>query len=187
MPKKVPVVRFTTPLAAAELEGLSLQATVALADAATAMRAGLLAFATSAGLVVMQQLLTKSFTAIVGLKHAKLGDDRVGNWHGTTTGQVVLGARKVTVTPLPTIRSVRCPRSNPRSSTSALQASLTRRPFNPNSTARAAWVGEVRSAVYKKAASSPRSIPRWMVGWTRARRTYWAGLAPIRPSMWAKR
>jgi putative transposase len=95
--KKVPVVKFTTPEAAAELEGLSLQATVAMADVAAAVREGLLAFATSAGLVVMQQLLTAELTAIVGPKHAKLGSERVGNWHGTTTGQVVLGSQKVTV------------------------------------------------------------------------------------------
>src|SRR5687767_5090191 len=61
------------------------------------MREGLLAFATSAGLVVMEQLLAAELTAIVGPKHAKLGSERVGNWHGTTTGQVVLGSQKVTV------------------------------------------------------------------------------------------
>jgi transposase-like protein len=95
--KKVPVVKITTPEAAGALEGLPLHATVAMADVATAMREGLLAFATSAGLVVMQQLLTDELTAIVGPKHAKLGAGRVGNWHGTTTGQVVLGSQKVTV------------------------------------------------------------------------------------------
>ena len=47
--KKVPVVKFATPEAAAELEGLPLQATVAMADVSAAMREGLLAFATSAG------------------------------------------------------------------------------------------------------------------------------------------
>jgi putative transposase len=98
VPKKVPVVKFATPQVAAELEGLPLHATVAMADVAEAMREGLLAFATSAGLVVMQQLLTEELTAIVGPKHAKLGTERVGNWHGTTTGQVVLGSQKVTVT-----------------------------------------------------------------------------------------
>ena len=61
------------------------------------MREGLLAFSTAAGLVVMQQMLTAELTAIVGAKHAKLGDERVGNWHGTTTGQVVLGGRKLSV------------------------------------------------------------------------------------------
>jgi len=95
--KKVPVVRVTTPQAAADLAGLPMQATVAMADVADAMREGLLAFSTAAGLVVMQQMLTTELTSIVGAKHAKLGDDRVGNWHGTTTGQVVLGGRKVSV------------------------------------------------------------------------------------------
>ena len=97
MSKKVPVVKLATPQAAVELEGLPLSATVAMADVAAAMREGLLAFATSAGLVVMDQLLAEELTAIVGPKHAKLGDGRVGNWHGTTTGQVVLGSQKVTV------------------------------------------------------------------------------------------
>jgi putative transposase len=45
----------------------------------------------------MQQLLTEELTSIVGEKHAKLGAERVGNWHGTTTGQVVLGSQKVSV------------------------------------------------------------------------------------------
>jgi putative transposase len=58
----------------------------------------LLAFATSAGLVVMQQMLTAELTAKIGPKHAKLpAGERVGNWHGTTTGQVVLGSQKISV------------------------------------------------------------------------------------------
>ena len=56
--KKVPVVKITTPHAAADLAGLPLEATVAMADVAAAMREGLLAFSTAAGLVVMQQMLT---------------------------------------------------------------------------------------------------------------------------------
>ena len=95
--KKVPVVKITTPHAAADLAGLPLEATVAMADVAAAMREGLLAFSTAAGLVVMQQMLTAELAGIVGDKHAKLGPDRVGNWHGTTKGQVVLGARKISV------------------------------------------------------------------------------------------
>ena len=95
--KKVPVVKITTPHAAAELAGLPLEASVALADVAAAMREGLLAFSTAAGLVVMQQMLIAELAGIVGDKHARLGSDRVGNWHGTTTGQVVLGARKISV------------------------------------------------------------------------------------------
>ena len=96
MSKKVPVVKITTPHAAAELAGLPLEATVAMADVGAAMRQGLLAFSTAAGLVVMRQMLDAELAGIVGVKHAKL-DERVGNWHGTTTGQVVLGARKISV------------------------------------------------------------------------------------------
>ena len=96
--KKVPVVQVTTPDEAAALAGLPLEATVAMADVAAAMREGLLAFATSAGLVVMQQMLTAELTAKIGAKHAKLpAGERVGNWHGTTQGQVVLGSQKITV------------------------------------------------------------------------------------------
>jgi hypothetical protein len=95
--KKVPVVKFTTPHAATELAGLPLEATVAMADVAAAMREGLLAFSAAAGLVVMRQMLDAELAGIVGAKHAKLGSDRVGNWHGTTRGQVVLGARKISV------------------------------------------------------------------------------------------
>src|SRR3954471_7790190 len=95
--KKVPVVKITTPDAAVELAGLPMEATVAMADVAAALREGLLAFSTAAGLVVMQQMLSEELAAIVGPKHARLGSDRVGNWHGTTTGQVVLGSQKVTV------------------------------------------------------------------------------------------
>ena len=98
MKKKVPVVQVTTPEVAGELAGLPLEATVAMADVAAAMRDGLLAFATSAGLVVMQQMLTAELTAMIGPKHAKLpASERVGNWHGTTQGQVVLGSQKITV------------------------------------------------------------------------------------------
>ena len=97
MSKKVPVVKIAPPDAAAELADLSLEATVAMADVAASMREGLLAFAASAGLVVMQQMLTEELTSIVGAKHARLGDGRVGNWHGTTTGQVVLGSQKISV------------------------------------------------------------------------------------------
>src|SRR3954465_14880530 len=60
------------------------------------MREGLLALSTAAGLVVMQQTLTEELAAIVGPRHAKL-PDRVGNFHGRTTGQVVLGSQKITV------------------------------------------------------------------------------------------
>ena len=98
MEKKVPVVQVATPEAAGGLAGLPLEATVAMADVAAVMCEGLVAFATSAGLVVMHQMLTAELTAKIGAKHAKLpASERVGNWHGTTTGQVGLGSQKVTV------------------------------------------------------------------------------------------
>lgn len=96
MKKKVPVVKITTSHAAVEMAGLPLEATVAMGDVGAAMREGLLAFSTAAGLVVMRQMLDAELASIVGVKHAKLAE-RVGNWHGTTTGQVVLGARKISV------------------------------------------------------------------------------------------
>lgn len=75
--KKVPVVKITTPQAAGDLAGLPLEATVTMADVVAAMRDGLLAFSTAAGLVVMQQMLATELASIVGAKHAKL-PDRMG-------------------------------------------------------------------------------------------------------------
>ena len=94
--KKVPVVRITAPDVAGVdvLAGLPFEAKVAMADVAGAMRDGLLAFSAAAGLVVMRQMLDAELASIVGAKHAKL-PDRVGSWHGTTSGQVVLGGRTV--------------------------------------------------------------------------------------------
>ncbi|HLY84445.1 MAG TPA: IS256 family transposase, partial [Acidimicrobiales bacterium] len=89
-------MRFTTPQAAVGLAGVPLEATVAMDEVAAAVRDGLLAFSTAAGLVVMRQMLDAELASIVGAKHAKLVE-RVSNWHGTTKGQVVLGARKVSV------------------------------------------------------------------------------------------
>jgi putative transposase len=53
-------------------------------------------FVSSTGLVVLHQLLEAEMTSKVGPKHAKLAD-RQANWHGTTTGPVVLGGRTVSV------------------------------------------------------------------------------------------
>ena len=89
--------------------------------------------------------------------------------------------------PLPTMRRVRCPRSKARSSMLVAHASLTRSPFSPSSTANAAWSRSNRSAVNKNVPSSVRSSPRPSLGWTRGRRTYWAGFDAMRPSMCANR
>ena len=95
MGKKIPVVTVAEPAEAAWLTGLPLDATVAMADVAGAIKDGLLAFASAAGLVVMFKMMEAELTERIGPKHAKI-PGREGNWHGTTTGSVVLGGRKVT-------------------------------------------------------------------------------------------
>jgi putative transposase len=93
--KKVPVVGVAE-VELANLAGLPLEATVALADLAGAVKEGLLGFCADVGLMVMGQMLDAEMTARVGPKHAKIAD-RQANWHGSTTGPVVLGGRQVTV------------------------------------------------------------------------------------------
>jgi hypothetical protein len=94
--KKVPVITVAEPEEASRLEGLPLEATVALADLGGAVKDGLLAMCADVGLVVMRQVMEDELTRRVGPKHAKL-PGRVGNWHGTTTGSVVLGERLLPV------------------------------------------------------------------------------------------
>jgi len=64
--KKVPVVTVAAVDEAAQLAELPFEATVALADVAGAMREGLLAFASAAGLVVMRQLMEAELTERIG-------------------------------------------------------------------------------------------------------------------------
>ena len=94
--KKVPVVRVVRPDVAAVMPGMASETTIALAQVAETMREGLLAFTTAAGLAVFRQLLDEELTGLIGPKHSK-NPGRAGTWHGTTTGQVVLGGRKITV------------------------------------------------------------------------------------------
>jgi putative transposase len=93
--KKIPVVTVAEPAEAARLADLPFEATVAMADVAGAIKDGLLAFASATGLVVMLEMMQAELTAAIGPKHARI-PNRLGNWHGSTTGQVVLGGRKVT-------------------------------------------------------------------------------------------
>jgi transposase-like protein len=94
--KKVPVVSVAE-VETANLAGLPLDATVALADLAGAVKGGLLGLCADVGLMVMAQMLDAEMTARVGPKHAKI-PGRQANWHGTTDGPVVLGGRQVTLT-----------------------------------------------------------------------------------------
>ena len=96
MKKKVAVVSVADAEEAARLADLPLEATVALAEVAGAIKDGLLAFASATGLVVMHQMMAAELTETIGRKHAKIGvGERVGNWHGNTKGSVVLGGRQV--------------------------------------------------------------------------------------------
>ncbi len=95
MKRKVPVVTIAEPEEAARLAGLPLEATVALADVAGAVTTSS-AFCADVGLVVMRQLIDAELTRRVGRKHAKL-PERSANWHGTTTGAVVMGGRTVSI------------------------------------------------------------------------------------------
>src|SRR6516164_11574888 len=93
--KKVPVVKVAE-VETANLAGLPLETTVALADLAGAVKEGLLGFCADVGLMVMAQMLDAEMTARVGPKHAKI-PGRQANWHGSTDGPVVLGGRQVSV------------------------------------------------------------------------------------------
>ena len=97
MKKKLPVVTVAEVDESDRLAGLPFEATVALAEVAGALKDGLLAFASATGLVVMRQMMEAELTEAIGEKHAKIGaQERVGNWHGTAKGSVVLGGRQVT-------------------------------------------------------------------------------------------
>ena len=96
MKKKVAVVSVADVEEAARLADLPLEATVPLAEVAGAIKDGLLAFASATGLVVMHQMMAAELTEAIGAKHAKIpADQRVGNWHGSAKGSVVLGGRAV--------------------------------------------------------------------------------------------
>lgn len=95
MGKKIPVVTVAEPAEAARLADLPVEATIAMADVAGAIKDGLLAFASAAGLVVMFRMMEAELASKIGPKHARI-PGREGNWHGTTAGQVVMGGRKVT-------------------------------------------------------------------------------------------
>jgi hypothetical protein len=69
--KKIPLVTVAAPEEAARLAGLPLEATVAMADVAGAIRDGLMAFASATGLVVMYDLMVAELTERIGPKHAR--------------------------------------------------------------------------------------------------------------------
>jgi transposase-like protein len=94
--KKVPVVAVAEPEEARNLAGLPVEATVALADLASAVKDGLLGFCADVGLMVMYQVMEDELTRRIGPKHARI-PGRTANWHGSTTGAVALGGRLLSV------------------------------------------------------------------------------------------
>jgi putative transposase len=71
-------------------------ATIALGEIAESAKEGLLALAVGAGLQVMAAMMAESVAAVCGPK-GKHDPDRVGYRHGTETGSVTLGGRRVPV------------------------------------------------------------------------------------------
>jgi putative transposase len=97
--KKVAVVTVSEAEEAARVADLPVEATVALAEVAGAIRDGLMAFASATGLVVMHQMMEAELESRIGPKHARIpAAERSGNWHGSTSVPVVLGGRTVTTT-----------------------------------------------------------------------------------------
>jgi transposase-like protein len=72
------------------------QVSVAMEEIAADMREGLLALAVGAGLQVMSQLMEADVTAVCGPR-GKHNPDRAATRHGTETGSVTLGGRRVRV------------------------------------------------------------------------------------------
>ena len=66
MNKKVAVVSVADAEEAARLADLPLEATVALAEVAGAIKDGLLAFASATGFVVMHQMMQAELTEVIG-------------------------------------------------------------------------------------------------------------------------
>ena len=110
MEKKVAVVTVAEAEEVARVADLPVEAKVALAEVAGAIKDGLMAFASATGLVVMHQMMEAELESRIGLKHARIpAAERMGNWHGSTEGPVVLGGRTVT-TKRPRGRSTDRPR-----------------------------------------------------------------------------
>jgi transposase-like protein len=93
VPRNVQVV---TQEQAVEVAGLPPEVTLALTDIAGAAREGLLAMSVAAGMAVMQTIFEAEITAAAGPK-GKHDPDRSVVRHGSETGSVTLGGRRVPV------------------------------------------------------------------------------------------
>jgi putative transposase len=94
--KKVPAARLVECEDAQALPGLPDELRLAMTEVAGAAREGLLAMSVAVGLQVMAELLEAEIAAKAGPRHAKQ-PGRAARRHGTTSGSVVLGGRRVPV------------------------------------------------------------------------------------------
>ena len=94
--QKVPVVRVRCPDVAAKLAELPEPVSVSLGSVRESMRDGLMAMSVAVGLVTMRAMLDEEITALAGARHARVPDRAVYR-HGTTSGRVVMGGRKLSV------------------------------------------------------------------------------------------
>ena len=88
MKKKLPVVTVAQVEEADRLADLPLEATIALAEVAGALKEGLLAFASATGLVVMRQMMEAELTGAIGRSTPRSGPKSASG-----TGTATPGAR----------------------------------------------------------------------------------------------
>lgn len=94
--KKVPVVTVAAREEAARVAELPVEATIALADVAGAIKEGLMALCCSAGLLAVSQIMNEELAATAGPK-GRHDSGRSATRNGSAPGSVVLGSRTVPV------------------------------------------------------------------------------------------
>jgi transposase-like protein len=94
--KNVPALRVVDRDEMAESPALSDELRASLTEVVGAAREGLLAMSVGVGLRVFAEMMEDELSARVGAKHAKLAD-RSASRHGSASGSVVLGGRRVRV------------------------------------------------------------------------------------------
>ena len=94
--KNVPELRVVDRDDAPELPDLSDELRATLTEVVGAAREGLLAMSVGVGLRVFAEMMQDELALKVGPKHAKC-PDRIASRHGSASGSVVLGGRRVPV------------------------------------------------------------------------------------------
>ena len=94
--KTVPTVRLADTTDAAALSDLPEEVQLAMTDIAGAAREGLLAMSVAAGMAVMQAMFEAEIAGVAGPK-GKHDPNRAAVRHGSGSGSVTLGGRRVAV------------------------------------------------------------------------------------------